>query len=68
MVHLEQPGQTENAALDYASKIVMLCGDIHEMEKLQNDSLNYVTKNCSLNAMREDIEKVLFEIFEEKYE
>ena len=67
IMHLNQPGQTKYTVEDYASKIVDLCMHPEKMVQLQRDSYIYVSENCSLDAMREDIEKVLLEIMEEKY-
>lgn len=66
IMHLDQPGQTYYTALDYARTIMQLTKDINEMRQLQNKSYEYVNANCGLDAMREDIEKVLLEIMENK--
>jgi len=63
-MHLKQPGQTFYSAEIYAKKIMELCNSKRKMSKLQKDSLKYVTNNCSLDAMREDIESVLFDVWE----
>lgn len=66
LVHLDQPGQTYYSPEIYAKKIMELCNDKEKMKKLQQDSFSYVNKNCSLDAMKEDIEEVLLEILEDK--
>jgi len=61
-VHLNQPGQTPYTPKDYAERILFLCNNPEEMRKLQEDSFKYVVDNCSLETMREDIEKILMGI------
>lgn len=66
IVHLDQPGQTPYTVDDYVKKILELCNNKEEMEKLQKDSYEYVNENCSLQIMADDIGEVFLEVLDGK--
>lgn len=65
IVHLKQPGQTKYTVEDYVTKIIRLCNNEGAMEKLQEDSYEYVNESCSLQVMADDIGSVFLEVVED---
>lgn len=58
-MYTDQPIQVPYTPADYAKKIIELCRNKDTLEKEGKKAREWVEKNCSLDTMRHDIEKIL---------
>lgn len=65
-MYTDQPIQVPYTPGDYAKKIIELCRNKKALEKESKIARNWVIKNCSLDTMRSDIEKVFDKIIKSK--
>ena len=66
VMYRDQPIQVPYDPADYAKKIIQICKDKNTYIKESKIARNWVVKNCALDVMRKDIEKVFGMIIKEQ--